>query len=343
MTIEPTFEIVPADAGIEEKAKLSLEQAFSGFFAQAEDWNQKALTISDPKLARVARLELKNIRVAAEKKRKELKEESLRMGKAIDGANNILLALIVPIEKKLEDLEKAEERKEAARKEALKQSRIEALAPYNIDTQFYTLGEMTEEAFTQLLENTQAAHKAKLEAALKLEEERIAKEKAEAEERERIRKENEELKKRALEDAEKARKEREQLEAKAKAERQEMEKKNAEAAAKAKAERDEAERVARIEQDRLKAIAEKERQEREKLEAKAAEEKRATEAKAKKEAQDKKKAALAPDCEKLKAFAKSVRAMELPIIGEPAMASLELQVKALADWAEKTAKTLLDD
>jgi hypothetical protein len=49
------------------------------------------------------------------------------MGKAIDGANNILLALIVPIEQSLEDIEKAEERRIAAIAEATRQERAEKL------------------------------------------------------------------------------------------------------------------------------------------------------------------------------------------------------------------------
>ena len=40
------------------------------------------------------------------KVRKELKEESLRKGKAIDGVANIIKFLIEPVEKYLEDQEK---------------------------------------------------------------------------------------------------------------------------------------------------------------------------------------------------------------------------------------------
>lgn len=112
---EPTFEIVPAEAAITPEAKQSLELAFGQYFADARALAQQTEAITDPKLARAARLSIKQLRVNAEKRRKELKEDSLRMGKAIDGANNILLALIVPIERRLEDIELAEERAERAR------------------------------------------------------------------------------------------------------------------------------------------------------------------------------------------------------------------------------------
>ena len=79
---------------------------FSDYFKIAAEWEQKAKTIkvvdetqkADMEMARVGRLFLREKRIAIEKKRKELKEQSLREGKAIDGIANVLKAVIVPIE-----------------------------------------------------------------------------------------------------------------------------------------------------------------------------------------------------------------------------------------------------
>lgn len=97
-----------------EKSKCQiLLDNFSNFFSQAAQWEAKAKTIkvtdesqtADMKLARVGRLELRQMRISVEKKRKELKEQSLREGKAIDGIANALKAAIIPIEEYLDKQE----------------------------------------------------------------------------------------------------------------------------------------------------------------------------------------------------------------------------------------------
>ena len=70
------------------------------------------------KLARVGRLFLMKKRTAIETVRKELKEQALREGKAIDGIANVLKALIIPIEEYLKKQEDFVVLKEAARIEA---------------------------------------------------------------------------------------------------------------------------------------------------------------------------------------------------------------------------------
>ena len=342
------FEIVPADSGLELAAKNSLEIAFSGFFTEAAKWKAHAATITDPKLARTGRLELKNIRVAAEKKRKELKEDSLRMGKAIDGANNILLALIVPIEKGLEDIEKQEERRIAAELARVTAERLELIAPY-LDPSLPapSVGELTEDQFTSMLSDAKMLSEAKAAAAAKAEEDRIAREKAEAEERARVIAENARLKEEV-----------DKREAELKAERAAAEKARLEAEAKAKAEREAIEEESRKEKLRIQALAEVERQKaqaaadaaaKQQAAERAAREKAEADAKALRDAEEKRiadaaaakaKAAKAPDKEKLNAFANAIRDVEFPTLLAVDGSDILAKRESFAKWIEAQSEKL---
>lgn len=307
-------------SGLEQtKADFILEK-FTDFFKIAAEWEQKAKAlkvtdvaqVAEMKMAREGRLFLKNKRVEVEKARKELKEQSLREGKAIDGIANVLKALIEPTEEYLEEQEKFAERKEAAEKAAREMERISLLTPYSVDVTFLDLKNMPEAAFQNLLEGSRVAHEKALEEVRIAEEERIAKAKAEAEERERIRLENERLRKEAAEREEQARLEREAAEkklaeerAKAEAERkaldEEIVKLHAAQAAVLRAEREEKERV------------ERELREKEEAEIRAKEEeeaRKAAEIKAQKEAERKAKAA--PDKAKLAALATQFIGIAMP-------------------------------
>lgn len=342
------FEIVPADSGLELAAKNSLEIAFSGFFTEAAKWKEHAATITDSKLARVGRLELKNLRVAAEKKRKELKEDSLRMGKAIDGANNILLALIVPIEKGLEDIEKQEERRLAAELEKMISERLDALSPYiDASAPQPNVGTLSAEQFDAMLADAKLLFETKAAAATKAEEERIAREKAEAEERARIAAENIRLKAEA-----------DKREEELKAERAAAEKARLEAEEKAKAEREAIEEDARKEKLRLQSLAEVERQKaqaaadaaaKQQAAERAAREKAEAEVKALRDADAKleadaaaarAKAAKAPDKEKLAAFADAIRAVPFPNLSALDGSDILAKQESFAKWIEVQADKL---
>ncbi len=102
---------------------------------------------------------------------------------------------------------------ETARKNALVLERSKILTGIQVDPTLYSLGEMQEETFQQLVEGTRLARAAEVERQRKAEAERIERETKEAAERERIRLENERLNREAAE-----RKEAEQAEAKRRAE-----------------------------------------------------------------------------------------------------------------------------
>lgn len=238
--------------------------SFSKFFAEAGKLEAEANAISitdisqktEMKRAREIRLTLKDIRVNAENTRKELKEQSLREGKAIDGVANVIKALIVPIEEHLEKQEKYAELQEEARKERVNAERISKLSQFIPDTSIYNVKEMSDEAFEKLLETSEIAHKAIVEAEKKAEEERLDKEKADKEEQERIRKEKETLKKEAEAREKELAKEREEQEKKLEAERAKA-RVEAEAREKAEAElRNKAEVEEKLKQEAIKKAAE---------------------------------------------------------------------------------------
>jgi len=164
--MENQLALIVKESGLEKTKSQVLLDQFSNYFQIASEWEKKASLIvvtgadqvSDMKMARVGRLFLREKRIAIEKTRKQLKEQALREGKAIDGIANVLKALIVPIEEYLEKQEKFVEIKAAEKAEKIR---------------------------------NEAEKKAEEERIAKEEEER----KAVAAEHERIRKENERLKK----------------------------------------------------------------------------------------------------------------------------------------------------
>lgn len=363
--------VVPEREQLPPSLLSNIETGFKAAFEQAEKWRVQALAIkvtsidqkAEMKLARTIRLELKGVRVAAEKTRKALKEDALRMGKAIDGVNNLLLAAVVPLEKHLEEQEQFGERLIEAERQATLARRTAELAPYLSEGQIIpALDVMSAEQFADYLEDAKTLHAAKIEAAKRAEAERIAKEQAEAAERERLRIENERLMKEAAERekaakaereaaekaqreaAEKARKEREAIEAKAKAEREAAERE----LARIKAENEKAARAEALRQQALREAervkAQAEREAREKLEREIAEAKAAEQAALAAAAKAAKKAARAPDKAKALAFAATVRALKAPEASTPegkaVMAEIAAKIEGFAKWIETQASNL---
>lgn len=313
---------IVAQSGVELTKAQMVHDQFSDLFDQAAEWEQKAkeIVITDAsqvgemKLAREARLKLRDIRIAADKKKKELKEGILIEGRLIDGIYNVIAGITKPIEDSLLEKEKFVEVQEKKRKAALKLDRLEKLDPYGIDASFYDLENMTDEAFSQLLENTRLAHEAKIEARRKAEEERILREKAEAEERARIAAENARL-----------RKEVEERERELAIERAKVEAERRAAEEKAHKEREQRETAERVERERQQAAirAAKEAEQKAQYELKMnqeAEERAKQEEQARIEAQRKakeeakKRLEAASDKEKLSDYIEKVVSIEVPIV-----------------------------
>lgn len=167
--------------------------------------------------AKRLRLDIAKIRIAAEKARKEQKEEYLRAGKAIDGVNNILKWAVEEKELKLKEIEDYFENLERQRKAELQTKRVEILSEYVQDASDRDLSSMDDDVWTAYLAAKKKEHEDRIAAEKQAQIDREAKEKTEAEERERIKAENERLRKEAAElaaKAEKERREREEAEAK---------------------------------------------------------------------------------------------------------------------------------
>jgi len=325
--MENQLSIIVKESGLEQTKAQVLLSNFSNYFDIAAEWENKAkmLVVTDEsqkvemKMAREGRLFLKEKRVNIERTRKELKEQSLREGQTIDSIAKILKNLIEPIEEHLEKQEKFIEIKEAERKAARREERVNILTSLEYDFTYTDLLNMPDSSFDELVLKIKNEQDAKIEAARIAEEQRIAKEKAEREEQERIRLENERLKKEAeerekvlAEERRKAEKERMELEAKAKAEREEAERKaelaRKEAAEKERKQREEAERLLAIEREK-QAKLEAELKAKVEAERKIQEEKERIE-KEQKVAES--KAAKAPDIEKLKTFVASIQLPQMP-------------------------------
>lgn len=258
-TEEKALQIVKESSLSSDEANR-LHEAFKPYFAQAEEWVSQArqIQITDASQieemtkARKARLSLKNIRIEVENRRKELKEESLRKGKAIDGMANVLKFLIEPIEEYLEKQEKFVEIQEKERLDKLESERKMILSDLGVvENSFYDLRKMPQEQFEALVKQANEAKQLREEAVKRELEEAKKKEEAEAEERRKQAEEKAKVEAEAKRLAEEARKIEEE-QAKLRAEKAKLEaeqKAKAEAEAKEKA-RIEAEKKA--EEKRLK-------------------------------------------------------------------------------------------
>jgi hypothetical protein len=347
-----------------------LKTAFLTMFGQAEKWvaQAKSIVVTDAtdlrgmKLARETRLAIREIRCNGENARKKLKADIVLKGRAIDGIANVLKALCEPAEAHLEEQEKFAERAEAKRIADLVAVRSAELVALAVDPAFYRLGDMTPEAYAQLVASIKAAAAAKIEAERVAEAARIAAIEADKAERARVAAENARLKAESEEREKAAKIERETAakalsaaEAKAKAEREKAAAEAAKAAeqarkereaieAKAKAERDEAVRVAAEQKKIADAEALKEKQAREKAEAELAAQRKAAADKAAAETLAAQQAAAAPDRIKIVALANVVRGIAIPEMstenGKTARAEIAAKVEQFAKWIEGKAKAL---
>jgi hypothetical protein len=110
---------------------------------------------------------------------------------------NIIKALIVPVEEHLEKQEKFAELKQAERKAVRLAQRIEKLSQYVPDVSVFSLADMTDQAFENLLDISMQAHETQAAAVAQAEAKRVAAHQAAAAEQERIRQENIKLKEEA--------------------------------------------------------------------------------------------------------------------------------------------------
>lgn len=185
--------------GVQNTSQLL--EAFGAPFQQAGEIlkDYESIVVTDESqvdlidLARQKRLQLKKTRTEVEHKRKELKADYLKAGKAIDSVARFVKDIIEPAEEYLEKQEKFAEIKAAEAAAKVRADRLEQLAPYAVDVSLYNIDAMDDSQFQDLLVVVKQQHEDRLEQERNLEEVRIAREKAAAEERERIMEENKKL------------------------------------------------------------------------------------------------------------------------------------------------------
>ena len=178
-----------------EQISLMISDAFSGFFQEAFEWKEKAygLIVTDftqtdlMKEARQSRLAVKAIRVAIENKRRQLKEDYLKTGQAIDKIAGELKQALEGIEEHLDKQERFEQIETARIRDERINKRLQILVDMNVNSDLYNLGQMTDEQFDSLVIGLYAA-KEKREQEETERQEREVKEAAERKEKEEMQK-----------------------------------------------------------------------------------------------------------------------------------------------------------
>lgn len=315
--------IIATQAGMEEKSAHALVAAFMPLKARLDELCLDANLVmvkneADEKGIQLAKDKAKlakDLRLEVERNRKTFKENALRTGQAIDKIAALFSDRLEPVETRLKELAATKERAEADRKAKITAERALLLTQVGTDPSVYPLDVMHEDAFANLLEGATLAFKKRqqdakdaADAAAKAEADRKAELDKQRAENDRLRAEQ------AAKDAA-AKKEREAIEAQA------------------RKDREAAEAVARTER-----LA-RERAENELREKQAAEQKKLDD-----EAKAAKKAAAAPDREKLKTLARLIRNVAVPACTSPEAQAIAAKAKEwigkLADRIEADAGTL---
>lgn len=243
---------VISNSHVEVSTAIAIQNTLMPFFEQAKALEDmaKSIVVTDPtqltemKNARELRLKIRKIRTDADKKREELKKDSLNYAKAVQSVYNIIECLVKPLEDHLEKQEKYAETIEKQRQADLRASRTGILQPY---AQFLPplgdLGVMAEFEFQRVCDIAKTQKESFEENQRKEQEALEAKRIEEEAERNRMIEENNRLQEIARierENREKAEREARELREKADKERKEAERKENE---RKEAERKEAERI----------------------------------------------------------------------------------------------------
>lgn len=355
----------PKEYGLEESKAADIRAQFQPMLDKMveleKEYNEViALPIENAApQAKALRLKYVKVRTGTEKIHKEQKAFYLMAGRFVDGWKNAQLFASDGIEKKLESIEQYAATKEKERIAALQAERELLLAPYGVENaNMLQLGQMTGEVFNNFLLGTKTAYDQRVEAEKVAEEQRLAAIEAERVRLEEQAKENERLKQEAEERERVLAEERAAAEAERKRMQDIADAQQAEAARLAKIEADKkAAQIAKIEESnriaREKAAKELAAQQAETK--RLADELRIAEEAAKAERvrlatieQERiaaeKKAAKAPDADKLKAFVAAIQLPTIPALSTPdaetVLAELRSKFTSYINWANTQIQNL---
>lgn len=201
--------------------RKSIAEKFSDYESIAKEWENKAKTIvvtdasqtTEMAMAKEARKKFSQLRIDVEKTRKQLKEQSLRKGQAIDAIAKFLTSLVVPIEQYLKEQEcfvQIQEEKKALELKIAEEKRLAEEEARRVEAEKKEQEKIKAENDRLRLEAEKREKEIAEERAKQqklLEEERQAKEKLEAELK--AKKDAEEKAKKDQEEVEKKKKEEE--------------------------------------------------------------------------------------------------------------------------------------
>jgi hypothetical protein len=184
--------LITANSGLEKVTTDAIAKKFNQFFTTAKEWKQKieGLQITsveqkaEMKMARDARLFLKNTRIIAEKEKdamraviKERMSKDVSEDKLVVECFKLVETAFKNIEKIAQDKEDYAEKLEQERKDKLKAERIQILTPLS---EFVPMGlnlaDMSEDDFSKLVNGANLQKEAKVQADKKLQEENELKE-----------------------------------------------------------------------------------------------------------------------------------------------------------------------
>jgi len=204
--METTIQLTvnPQEFGLEVIKAEEIQNAFTPKIIEREALYQiysqlitQEITVESCKEAGDLRKKLAKVRTAISDVHKTEKAYSLAYGRYVDALKNKNTLPIEQMEEKLSEMEKFFENIERERILQLKSDRAALLSKYT-EPSLFQLGEMSQEAFDQLLNGQKLAFEAKVEADKKAEAERVEAERIDKAEREQIRIDNERLKLEAL-------------------------------------------------------------------------------------------------------------------------------------------------
>lgn len=187
--------------GLDVAIKKNITEQFIPYLDELNQLKDQVLDIrvtsieqvDEMKAAKQARLLLRKIRTSADKTRKDLKEDSLKYGRAVQEVYNAIEGQITPLEDYLREQEEYVERMEAERISKMVRERQAQIAQYAsfAPQPDQVIAAMTDEAFAMLKAGIEAQYQehlrkqAEAEAAAKAEAERVAKLEAELAEQRR--------------------------------------------------------------------------------------------------------------------------------------------------------------
>ena len=219
-TTATELSVVLRASGLDASKTQVLSSRFADYFTIAQQWEQEAqgLVVSDEgqtelmKRARQGRLVLRDKRVQIEHTRKELKEESLKEGRAIDAVAKLLTGLIAPTEDFLllqEEFAVRAAKQRLQERDKLIQGRRRLLQEYADNEGDACLAELSDHAFDIRLQTAERCFTKKEEQQAA---QRDAQRKADQRSRDELLRHNQELEAQLKRDQELAASERRQLE-----------------------------------------------------------------------------------------------------------------------------------